>query len=83
MSMRKWHSDVDVLDNEVVITVDITGIETKDLYLGISNTYNSLVLKYNDHVRDIPIGVKVKDDFEHSVNNGVLTVNIKRLTDDN
>jgi len=79
MSVRKWYMDEAVLDNEVILTVDVTGIEAKDLFIGISNKFNSLVIKYNDHTRDIPLSVKVTDKFEHTVNNGVLTVKIQRM----
>lgn len=81
MSIRKWFMDFEINDKYVIVTVDITGIEPKDLWIGVSNTLNSLVLKHNNDTRDIPISVKVTENFDHFINNGVLTVTIERLTE--
>lgn len=81
-NIRKWHADVLIKEKTVQVVVDITGMEQEKLFVGISNLLNSLVLKYEDISRDFPISVKVLDDFEMSVHNSVLVVDIKRLLND-
>lgn len=82
MSVRKWYADVLIRDETVQVVVDITGLKTKDIWVGVSNMLNSLVLKYGDISRDFPIDVKILDDFDMSIHNGVLVVNVKRLLND-
>ena len=83
--MRKWNRDVFVEDTQIRIVVDITGYLVEDLFVGISEKLNSLVILYdreNNKSIDIPIPVKVKDEFEIEHNNNVMTILIERFEED-
>jgi HSP20 family molecular chaperone IbpA len=72
--------DIFVEDSIVRIVVDLSGMNKEDVWLGVSMKKNSFIIKYvlTNAVLEIPIPVKITEDFEWFMNNGVLEVEIKR-----
>ena len=79
MSRRGFY-DVFVEDELVKIVVDISGMDPKDIWLGVSMKKNSFIIKYvvTNVVLEIPIPVLIKEEFIWDVHNGVLSTEIKR-----
>ena len=80
MSFRVGFFDVFVHDEYVQVVIDITGIDIKKLYIGVSKKKNSFIMKIpnNKNIFERALPVIVKDDLKWTVNNGILEVNIMR-----
>lgn len=78
MSVRNWFYDIFVKDDQILVVVDISGLDPDKLLIGISKKFNSLIVKHElpEEIHEIALPINVDSISNWVCNNGVLSINI-------